>query len=68
MKIKDDFEMEIEFVKEEEMVYIAFPSSSGAKYKCSTLEDLEEAIKIYINNYIDIEKENDDIEMEKEYE
>lgn len=68
MKIKDDFELEVSFDKDEKMVYIAFPTSSGAKYNCSTLEELEEAIKIYINNYIDVEKENLEVEEEMEIE
>ena len=54
--IEDDFMLEICFDKEENILVIGTESSSGAKYNCKTLEDLEEAFKDYINNYIDIEE------------
>lgn len=41
MVIKDDVELEIVYEKEEGIVYIGTPTSSGAKYECKTIEDLK---------------------------
>lgn len=56
MLINDDVELEISFVKEEELVYIGTPNFSGAKYKCKTIDDLKKSIETYIESYIDYEK------------
>ena len=49
MIIKDDIELEIVFSKEEKTVYIGTPSSSGTKYKCETIGDLKNSIKVWVN-------------------
>lgn len=67
MIINSDVELEIAYIKEQEIVYIGTPSSSGAKYKCKTLEDLKKSIETYIESYIDYEKDPsyDEQELDK---
>lgn len=69
MLINDDVEIEIVYEKEEGIVYIGTPTSSGAKYECKTIEDLKKSIITYIEDYIDYAKtpsyEEKEIENER---
>lgn len=67
MIIKDDIELEIVYSKEEKMVYIGTTSSSGAKYKCETIQDLKSSIENYVESYIEYDKipSNDEVELDK---
>lgn len=55
-KIKESFIITVDFDKDERDVLIATETSSGAKYKCETEEDLKSAINTYIFNYIEFDK------------
>ena len=57
-KIKESFNITIDFDKEEKNVYISTESSSGATYSCETTEDLNIALKTYISNYVEVENDN----------
>ena len=57
-KIKESFNITIDFDKEEKNVYISTESSSGATYSCETIEDLSVALKTYISNYVEVENNN----------
>lgn len=48
MIIRDDIELEIVYSKEEKIVYIGTPSSSGAKYKCETIDDLKNQLIVIL--------------------
>ncbi len=65
--IIDDVEIEIVYRKEEGIVYIGTPTSSGVKYECNTIEQLKKSIITYIEDYIDYEKKSskDEFEIEK---
>lgn len=57
-KIKESFNITIDFDKEEKNVYISTESSSGATYSCETTEDLNIALKTYISNCVEVENDN----------
>ncbi|MGN1338514.1 MAG: DpnD/PcfM family protein [Candidatus Coprovivens sp.] len=57
-KIKESFNITIDFDKEEKNAYISTESSSGATYSCETKEDLSVALKTYISNYVEVENDN----------
>ena len=67
MIIRDDIELEVVYSKEEKIVYIGTPSSSGAKYKCETIDDLKKSIDSYIESYVEYDKipTHEDIEIDK---
>lgn len=65
-KIKDSFNLTVDFDKKQKDVYISDDYSSGATYKCETMEDLMIAMKTYFNNYLELETENkNEEEMER---
>ena len=60
MRLEEDFDLQISFDKEEQLVYIGTETSSGAKYDCKNIEDLKKAINEYIDDYvIPYDKDND---------
>lgn len=64
------YDLNIEFIKEEGMVYIGTSNSSGAKYECESIEELRKIVHDYIDDYlIPVEKYvTKEEENEKEYE
>ena len=54
-ELKEDFDLEINFVKEERNIIIGTDTSSGASYNCTTIDDLKIAFNNYIENYIELE-------------
>lgn len=56
-KLKDSFELVVEYDKEEKSLVISCDNSSGATYDCDNIKDLKEIIEGYIDNYIDYEYE-----------
>ena len=56
-KIKDNFELVIEYDKEEKNLIISCNNSSGATYDCDNINDLKNVVQEYIDNYIDYEYE-----------
>jgi len=64
-KIKDSFDLSIEFDKECNDMYISLEGSSGARYDCKNIEDLKRNINEYLDTYIELEKEKDNKEMER---
>lgn len=63
-ELADDFNLDISFDKEEGNVIIGTDSSSGATYKCKTIEDLKIAFNSYLEDYIELE----DVKAEKNME
>lgn len=60
-EIPSSFEIQIDYEKEEEMLYIGTECSSGLKYKCKNVNDLSKILENYCDNLmLDLE------EMEKE--
>lgn len=64
-KIKDNFEIVLEFDKDEKNIVISCDDSTGVNYNCVDYEDLTIALQDYINNYIDYEKEIDIVDLER---
>lgn len=52
IKLPSSFNLEVEFDKEEKMVYINTDDGSGAKYSCENNNDFNRAIETYCNNYL----------------
>mgnify|MGYP002862345115 FL=1 len=63
--IKDNFNLSIDFDKECNDMYISLEGSSGARYDCKNIEDLKRNINEYLDNYIELEKEIENKEMER---
>ncbi len=59
-KLKESFELSIEFDKECNDIYISLEGSSGARYDCKNIEDLKRNINEYLDNYIELEQENEE--------
>ena len=64
-KIKDNFEIVLEFDKDEKNIVISCDDSTGVNYNCVDYEDLTIALQDYIDNYIEYEKENDKVDLER---
>ena len=64
-KLKESFDLSIEFDKGCNDVYISLEGSSGARYDCKNIEDLKRNINDYLDNYIELEKEIENKEMER---
>lgn len=54
-KIKDSFNIQVDFDREGENVFISDESSSGTEYKCRNIEDLKIAFNDYLDKYIELE-------------
>ena len=59
-RLKESFDLSIDFDKECNDMYISLEGSSGARYDCKTIEDLKKNINEYLDNYIELEKSNDE--------
>jgi len=58
-KIKESFEIILEYDDEDKTLIISSENSSGAKYDCNNIYDLKDSIQEYIDNYIDYEYERE---------
>lgn len=63
-KIKDNINLSLEYDKEENMLHLSSEDGSGSKYSCRDIDDLKNNINLYIDNYIELIKE-ENIEMER---
>lgn len=54
-ELKQSFNITVDFDKKEKDLWIGNEDGSGANYKCKTRQDLENAIKRYLDNYIELE-------------
>ena len=54
-ELKKSFSINVDFDKNTKDLWIGNEDGSGAKYKCNTSQDLEIAIKSYLDNYIELE-------------
>lgn len=61
----DNFIIEVEYDKEEKMLYIGLEDGSGAKYPCKDIEEIKKSISFYIQNYLTISKEDIEPELDK---
>lgn len=52
--------IEIEIDTEEKTVFFSHMGSSGCEYEASTPEEIAEAVKEYVERYINLEEKEDD--------
>lgn len=57
LKLPSSFFVEVEYDKDEEIVYIALENSSGAKYACKNADEFVKAMEFYCNNYLTYNEE-----------
>lgn len=55
-ELKDSFILQLDFSKEDGSVIIGTDTSSGAEYRCRTIEDLKDVFNSYVDNYIELEQ------------
>lgn len=51
------FQINVDFDKEDQTVWIGFDSGAGAKYCCENAEDFAKAMEFYCNNYLTCDKD-----------
>lgn len=66
-KIKESFELNVDYDKRNQTIWIGYEDGSGTKYPCKTLDDLKSAINTYCSIYINLEKvkPEKDLSMER---
>ena len=60
LKLPSSFNLDIEFDKDEKMIWISSENGSGAKYACENADEFAKAVEFYCNNYLAYDYEKGD--------